>query len=120
MVTIYLGGDLADILVYLMRVPPRQASPSPGFAALDRRRSIAIEDLGQTPSPFLLLWVFLSGRDRVAYCGLGYSTSVNELGIRHVASAADLREISAFMSSATVLLEMAQIHISRASVDPKL
>lgn len=31
---------------------PRQASPSPGFASLDRRRSIEIEDLGLAPCPF--------------------------------------------------------------------
>lgn len=61
-----------------------------------------------------------SGWDRVAYCGLGYSASGNELWIRHVASAVDLREIAASMSSATALPEMVQIHISQAPVDPKL
>lgn len=44
-----------------MRLLPRQASPSPGFASLDRRRSVKIEDLGQAPCPFLLLWVFRDG-----------------------------------------------------------
>lgn len=75
-----------------------------------------IEDLSQTPSSFLILWVF---RDGIVVLTVGYF-GVDELLNSTRRKRCRFKSISACISSATILLEKDQIHISRAPVDPKL